>query len=62
MLKHIRIQLEQATYAEGLHIFKGLTKYIIFNADPPYFMLNISVQLKQLDLLPFRHPLGQGLT
>ena len=57
MLKHIRIQLEQATYAEGLYFIKGLIKYKLFYTDLPYFMLYISVQLKQLDWLPFRHPL-----
>ena len=30
MLKHIRIQLEQAAYTEGLHFIKGLIKYMIF--------------------------------
>ena len=49
MLKHIRIQLEQATYAEGLYFIKGLIKYKLFYTDLPYFMLYISVQLKQLD-------------
>ena len=58
MLKHIRIQLEQATYGESLHfIIKGLIKYIIFYADLSYFMLYLSVQLKQIDLLP---PLDLG--
>ena len=57
MLKHIRIQLEQATYAEGLHIFKGLIKYIILYANLSYFMLYSSVQLKQFDWLP---PLDLG--
>lgn len=27
MLKHIRIQLEQAAYTEGLHFIKGLIEY-----------------------------------
>ena len=30
MLKHIRIQLEQAVYTEGLYFIKGLIEYMIF--------------------------------